>query len=110
MYHVPILNPFVPTPISNPRGLGEAETPQHPAKQHAHLHQRQVLPHTDRRSVAKREERRRVVFSRRRTVAKPSFWQVRIGRVEVSRVAVNAISMEGELGLFWNDPADAQLE
>ena len=103
--HVPILNPSFPALVCKPRGLREAEALQHPAEHHAHLHQRQALPNTDRRSVREREERSRVVLSRRLTFAKPSFWQERIGPVEVSRVAVNAIRVEGELGLLRNEPA-----
>jgi hypothetical protein len=108
VYHVPILNFSVPALIRNPSSLGEAKTAQGPAEHHAHLHQRQVLPRTNRPSVPEREERRRVVFSCRCTIAKPSFRYERLGRVEVSRVAVNAVGMEGQLSLFWNEPANTE--
>ncbi len=102
--HEPILNCSLPFLIGDPGSLGEAEALEQPAEQHAHLQQRQVLSRTDRRAVREGHEGGRVVFSRGRALAEPSFRQERVGRVEVTGVPMNAVGVKSELCLFRNDP------
>lgn len=73
MHHKPILNPLLPFRVIDSAGLGEAEAPQQPAEDHAHLHQRQVLAGTDRRTVREGHESGRVVFSSGCAIDEPSF-------------------------------------
>src|ERR1700677_2851985 len=105
VHNKPVQDPSFPLLEIHPRCIGEPESPKYPAEQHSHLHQRQILPRTNRRSVREGEERSRVVLSRGRTSAEPSFWKECIWRVEVPRVTVNAVCVKNELRLFRNDPA-----
>ena len=102
-----VLDLSFPLLVTHPGCLGEPELPEHPAEQHTHLHQRQVLTRTDCRPVREREERSRVVLPHRRTRAEPTFGQERLRRVEVSRVTVNAVHVKGELRLLRNEAANA---
>ena len=106
--HEPIPNRSLPFLVSDAGTLGEAEALQQPAEQHAHLQQRQVLARANRRAVREGHEGGRVVFSRRRALAEPSFWQERVGRVEVTSVPMDAIGVQNELRLFGDDPAHGQ--
>ena len=102
-----VLDLSFPLLVIHPGCLGEPESPEHPAEQHTHLHQRQVLTRTDCRSVRKREERSRVVLPHRRTRTEPTFGEECLRRVEISRVTVNAIRVKGELRLLRNEAANA---
>jgi hypothetical protein len=104
VHHEPILNHSLPFLVSDAGSLGEAEALQQPAEQHAHLQQSQVLSRADRRAVREGNEGGRVVFSRGRALAEPSFRQERVGRVEVTRVPMNAVGVKSKLCLFRNDP------
>ena len=103
-HHKPVLDLSLPFLIVEPGSLREPEPPQHPAEQHPHLHQRQVLPGTDRRTVRKRNESSRVVFSRGRALAEPSLWQERVRVVEVTRIAMDAVCVKEELRLLRDHP------
>ena len=108
MQSKPVLNTSFPLLVTHPGGLREAESPKHPAEQHTHLHQCQILPGANGWSVREREERRCVVHSHRYTRAEPSFGQECFWVVKVTWVTLNAVRVENELCLFRNDPAHAQ--
>ena len=105
MHHKPILNLSLPLLITEPRRLGKPESPKNPAEHHAHLHHRKMLPCAVRGSIREREERSWIVLPRRCTRAEPSFWQERVGCVEVSRVTLNAVDVNGDLCLLGDNPA-----
>jgi len=93
----PILDIPLPFLVSDARGHREPKTPQHPAEQHPHLHQRQVLTCAYRRSVREWEECARVVLSFRSILAEPPFWKESLWRVEVTFVPMDAVRMKEEL-------------
>ena len=101
----PILNLPLPFLVVNPGSLREPEPPQHPAEQHPHLHQCQILARADRRTVRERYECGCVVFSRRCALAEPPFGQKCLWCLEVTRVPVDTIGIEEELRLLRDDPA-----
>ncbi len=109
MHHEPILDLSLPFLVSDAGSPGEAEAPQHPAEHHAHLHQRQVLTGADRRAVREGYESGRVVLSRRRALAEPSFRQERLGRVEVTPVPMNTVGVKGDLRLLRDDAAHKRI-
>jgi len=74
VYHEPILDLALPFLIADPGSFREPEPPQHPAEQHPHLHQRQVLTGADCRTVRERYESGCIVFSREGPLAQPPFW------------------------------------
>ena len=105
VYHPPILNlslPFLVIKTGRPR---EAEVPQNPAEHHPHLHQRQILTGAYSPPVRKWKERRRIVFSRRRSLAEPPFRQERLRRVEVACVPMYAVRVERKLRPLRYDSA-----
>ena len=108
MRYKPILNLPLPFLVVNSGSLRETESSQYPAKNHPHLHQRQVFTHTTRRPVRERYESGRVVFSRGCALAEPPFGQERLRRVEVTGVPMDAVGMEEKLRLLRDHSAHCE--